>query len=124
MQVTNPQQTNNSCGKINLKKINPGSPSAKNNQTRNRTLFYDTDNGQMDLLELKVYVPVIVTYTKKITYSLGAPYSQSRDKIPCMLTATFDCFEGTNFAYIESFCCNIRLQIYPYMLHRRKFCII
>jgi hypothetical protein len=38
IQVINPQQINNSCGKINLKKINPGSPSYQ--EEEEKILFF------------------------------------------------------------------------------------
>ncbi|CAF0778792.1 unnamed protein product [Adineta steineri] len=55
-----------------------------------------------------------ITYTKKTISYLRAPYSTCDDKIPSMMQAMFDNYQGAEYEYSEDICYELCTQVYVY----------
>jgi len=53
-----------------------------------------------------------ITYTKKTISYLRSPYSTCDDKIPPMMQAMFDNYQGAEYQYSEDICYELCTEIY------------
>ncbi|CAF0993422.1 unnamed protein product [Rotaria sordida] len=77
------------------------------------------DNAQLPLIDsagmaLATGFKHRITYTKKIVSYLRSPYSTCDEKIPPMMQAMFDNYQGAEYGYSEDICYELCTQVFTY----------
>ncbi|CAF3328727.1 unnamed protein product [Rotaria socialis] len=77
------------------------------------------DNAQLPMIDsagmaLATGFKHRITYTKKMISFLRSPYSTCDDKIPPMMQAMFDNYQGTEYGYTEDICYELCTQVFTY----------
>jgi hypothetical protein len=75
------------------------------------------DNTQLPLIDyagmaLAAGFKHRITYTKKTISYLRSPYTTCDDKIPPMMQAMFDHYQGAEYGYSEDICYDLCTQVY------------
>ncbi len=75
------------------------------------------DNTQLPLIDIAgIYLMPgrkhKLSYKKKATYFLPSPYTDCTDKIPSVMQAMFDQYEGADYSYSQDVCYTLCTQAY------------